>query len=115
MTFFIGVDLHKTQFTVHVRTEEESESLDQIKQYPTSPDGYAEFLARISRYKATGADVKVGVESTGNTRYFKNQVEKALLRKLISMMLQRFQNFFQRICFRKAIFVEKRQRISDVC
>ena len=31
MTFFIGVDLHKTQFTVHVRTEEESESLDQIR------------------------------------------------------------------------------------
>ena len=77
MTFFIGVDLHKTQFTVHVRTEEESESLNQIKQYPTTPDGYAEFLARISRYKATGADVKIGVESTGNTRFFKNQVEKA--------------------------------------
>ncbi len=76
MTFFIGVDLHKTQFTVHVRTEEESESLDQIRQYPTTPDGYAEFLARISRYKATGADVKIGVESTGNTRFFKNQVEK---------------------------------------
>ena len=49
MTFFIGVDLHKTQFTVHVRTEEESESPDQIRQYPTTPDGYAEFLARISR------------------------------------------------------------------
>ena len=77
MTFFIGVDLHKTQFTVHVRTEEESESLDQIRQYPTTPDGYAEFLARISRYKATGSDVKIGVESTGNTRFFKNQVEKA--------------------------------------
>ncbi len=77
MTFFIGVDLHKTQFTVHVRTEEESESLDQIRQYPTTPDGYAEFLARINRYKATGADVKIGVESTGNTRFFKNQVEKA--------------------------------------
>ena len=133
MTFFIGVDLHKTQFTVHVRTEEESESLDQIRQYPTTPDGYAEFLARISRYKATGTDVKVGVESTGNTRFFKNQIEKAgaevtvintlkfkvinesAKKKLISMMLQRFLNFFQRICFRKAIFVEKRQRISDVC
>lgn len=133
MTFFIGVDLHKTQFTVHVRTEEESESLDQIRQYPTTPDGYAEFLARISRYKATGADVKIGVESTGNTRFFKNQIEKAgaevtvintlkfkvinesAKKKLISMMLQRFLNFFQRICFRKAIFVEKRQRISDVC
>ena len=77
MTFFIGVDLHKTQFTVHVRSEEESESLDQIRKYPTTQDGYAEFLARISRYKAAGAGVKIGVESTGNTRFFKNQVEKA--------------------------------------
>lgn len=34
MTFFIGVDLHKTQFTVHVRTEEKVESLEQIKQLP---------------------------------------------------------------------------------
>ena len=67
----------ESQFTVHVRSEEESESLDQIRQYPTTPDGYAEFLARINRYKATGADVKVGVESTGNTRFFKNRVEKA--------------------------------------
>ena len=77
MTFFIGVDLHKTQFTVHVRTEEKIESLDQIKQYPTTAAGYAEFLARIAAYKATGSDVKIGVESTGNTRFFKNQVEKA--------------------------------------
>lgn len=77
MPFFIGVDLHKTQFTVHVRTEEGSESLDQIRQHPTTPDGYAEFLARIGRYKATGSEVKIGVESTGNTRFFKNRVEKA--------------------------------------
>ena len=77
MTFFIGVDLHKTQFTVHVRTEEKVESLEQIKQYPTTASGYAEFLTRIETYKATGAAVKIGVESTGNTRFFKNQVEKA--------------------------------------
>ena len=77
MTFFIGVDLHKTQFTVHVRTEEKVESLEQIKQYPTTVAGYAEFLTRIETYKATGAAVKIGVESTGNTRFFKNQVEKA--------------------------------------
>ena len=77
MTFFIGVDLHKTQFTVHVRTEDKVESLEQIKKYPTTPGGYAEFLARIASFKATGADVKIGVESTGNTRFFKNQVEKA--------------------------------------
>lgn len=77
MTFFIGVDLHKTQLTVHVRTEDKVESLEQIKQYPTTPAGYAEFLARIASYKETGAAVKIGVESTGNTRFFKNQVEKA--------------------------------------
>ena len=77
MTFFIGVDLHKTQFTVHVRTEEKVEFLAQIKQYPTTTAGYAEFLSRIETYKATGAAVKIGVESTGNTRFFKNQVEKA--------------------------------------
>ena len=77
MTFFIGVDLHKTQFTVHVRTEENVESLEQIKQYPTTAAGYAEFLARIETYKASGAAVKIGVESTGNTRFFKNQLEKA--------------------------------------
>ena len=77
MTFFIGVDLHKTQFTVHVRTEDKVESLEQIKKYPTTPGGYAEFLSRIASFKATGADVKIGVESTGNTRFFKNQVEKA--------------------------------------
>lgn len=36
MTFYIGVDLHKTQFTMHVRTEEMIESLNEIKMYPTT-------------------------------------------------------------------------------
>ena len=31
MTFFIGVDLHKAQFTVHVRTDEMTETLKQIR------------------------------------------------------------------------------------
>ena len=39
MTFYIGVDLHKTQFTVHVRTEEMIESLNEIKMYPTTEAG----------------------------------------------------------------------------
>ena len=77
MTFYIGVDLHKTQFTVHVRTEEMIESLNEIKMYPTTEAGYAEFTKRIRVYKETGAVVKLAVESTGNTKYFKNQMEKA--------------------------------------
>ena len=76
MTFFIGVDLHKTQFTVHVRTEDKIETLDEIKQYPTTESGYELFLERLKTFKEIGANVKIGVESTGNTRFFKNQVEK---------------------------------------
>ena len=53
MTYYVGVDLHKTQFTVHVRTEEMIETQDQIKIYPTTESGYAEFLKRISIYRET--------------------------------------------------------------
>lgn len=77
MTFFIGVDLHKTQFTVHVRTDEMAETLKQIRQYKTDKTGYTEFTERIQAYRESGACVKIGVESTGNTRFFKHQVEKA--------------------------------------
>lgn len=38
---------------------------------------YAEFCKRIRLYKETGAVVKLTVESTGNTKHFKNQMEKA--------------------------------------
>ena len=77
MTCFFGVDLHKTQFTVHARTENRVEALDQIIQYPTTNEGYVNFLKRIRNLRTRGYSVKVGVESTGNTRFFKNQVEKA--------------------------------------
>ena len=76
-TCFIGIDLHKTQFTVHTRTENRVESLDQIIQYPTTNEGYTNFLKRIRNLKTRGYEVKIGVESTGNTRYFKTQAEKA--------------------------------------
>lgn len=35
------------------------------------------FLKRIRNLKTRGYEVKIGVESIGNTRYFKTQVEKA--------------------------------------
>ena len=77
MTCFFGVDLHPTQFTVHARTESKAEKLDQIIQYPTTDEGYARFLKRLRNLKTRGYDLKVGVESTGNTRFFKTQAEKA--------------------------------------
>ena len=77
MTCFFGVDLHPTQFTVHARTESKAEKLEQIIQYPTTDEGYARFLKRLRNLKTRGYDLKVGVESTGNTRFFKTQAEKA--------------------------------------
>ena len=77
MTCFLGVDLHPTQFTVHARTESKAEKLEQIVQYPTTEEGYSRFLKRLRNLKTRGYDLRVGVESTGNTRFFKTQVEKA--------------------------------------
>ena len=62
---------------MHVRTDEMAETLKQIRQYKTDKTGYAEFIERIQAYRESGACVKIGVESTGNTRFFKHQVEKA--------------------------------------
>jgi transposase len=67
-----GVDLHKTQFTVFVK-----QSGSQFEQYSTEEDGYEKFLKRVHSWKKKGMTVRVGVESTGNTRYFKNRMEQA--------------------------------------
>ena len=66
----IGVDLHKTQFTVCIRVN----GKELFSEYPTTPAGYSLFLSRLSCYNAL---IRIGVESTGNTRYFKNRMEEA--------------------------------------
>jgi len=72
MTINAGVDLHKTQFTVFVK-----HSGNQFEQYSTEEDGFLKFLSRIEGWQKNGMTVRVGVESTGNTRYFKNRMEQA--------------------------------------
>jgi len=69
----VGIDLHKTQFTVCVR----SRKGDIFATYPTTENGYQAFLKQASVWKEKGEEVRVGVESTGNTRYFKNRMEEA--------------------------------------
>jgi len=73
MRIDIGVDLHKTQFTVHARREEKA---GESGQYPTSEDGYREFLGKLGGWRHSGHDIRIGVESTGNTRYFKHRLEE---------------------------------------
>jgi transposase len=69
----VGIDLHKTQFTVCVRDGKKGG----FAKYPTTPEGYQGFLAEAAKWQAKGKEVRVGVESTCNARYFKSQMEKA--------------------------------------
>jgi len=69
----IGVDLHKTQFTICVRRR----GGDKFEKYPTTEGGYKSFLKKAAIWQKKGEAVRVGVESTGNTRYFKSRMEDA--------------------------------------
>jgi len=71
MNINIGVDLHKTQFTVYFRTGTGS-----YREYATNEQGYGSFLMYINTLREKGHTVRVGVESTGNTRFFKNYLER---------------------------------------
>jgi len=69
----VGIDLHKTQFTTCVRGNGGNE----YEQYPTTEAGYMAFLTKVAKWQGDREEVRVGVESTGNTRYFKSRMEEA--------------------------------------
>jgi len=72
MRIDIGVDLHKTQFTVYARRDNKP---GVEEQYPTREEGYRAFLEKLGQWRHSGHDIRIGVESTGNTRYFKHRLE----------------------------------------
>jgi transposase len=69
----VGIDLHKTQFTICVR----GVGGNKFEKYPTTEEGYASFLKRVKAWQRIGKEVRAGVESTGNTRYFRDRLEEA--------------------------------------
>jgi transposase len=71
---YVGVDLHKTQFTTCTKGLGITEGYDQ---FGTEPAGYERFVKQVKAWQGEGRTVVAGVESTGNTRYFKNQLERA--------------------------------------
>ena len=71
-TINIGVDLHKHQFTCYFLCKNEG----RFFKYGTTKEGYDLFKKDILKAKEDGFEVKIAVESTGNTRYFKNEIEK---------------------------------------
>lgn len=70
---FFGIDLHKTQFTIHYR--EENASKGEFGKFPTTAVGYEGLKKIVNEYQESGATISMAVESTGNTRYFKDTVE----------------------------------------
>ncbi len=68
MTINIGVDLHKTQFTVYAKHGE-----GMYGKYETTAKGYARFIRQLNRWRDAGHEIRLAVESTGNTRFFKRQ------------------------------------------
>jgi len=74
MKMSIGVDLHKTQFTVCCLSEDRKVQESGI--YPTNERGYRAFTDKMFHWSEQGYESAVAVESTGNTRHFCNQVIK---------------------------------------
>lgn len=74
MKMSIGVDLHKTQFTVCYLSEDRA--VQETGVYPTTDQGYGAFIKRMLDWGEGGYKVRAAVESTGNTRYFCNRLVK---------------------------------------
>ena len=72
MKMSIGVDLHKTQFTVCFLGENRKTVESGI--FPTSEAGYNDFLTKAGEYSDSGYELVAAVESTGNARYFRNKL-----------------------------------------
>ena len=71
----VGVDLHKTQFTVHATNEKTGEVV-LTGVFHTEKQGYQEFCEEL--HKIEGEEecrIELAVEATGNARYFKNKME----------------------------------------
>ena len=75
MKISVGVDLHKTQFTVCVLSEDRR--VNESGLFPTSKYGYEAFRRKMIGLMEKGYEVTAAVESTGNTRYFCNQLLQA--------------------------------------
>ncbi len=72
MKISIGVDLHKTQFTVCILSKDRK--IDEFGIYPTREEGYKNFIEKMKVFLDEGYVVVAAVESTGNTRFFSNQL-----------------------------------------
>jgi len=67
--FNVGVDLHKTQFTVCILCG--NSVIDNGTKYPMSTEGYNLFSSRMHDISNEEDIITLAIESTGNARFFK--------------------------------------------
>ena len=70
----VGVDLHKTQFTLCAMDDGGEYLLE--KRYQTTEEGYEEFINEMHSQEENGYSIELAVETTSNARFFKNRMEK---------------------------------------
>lgn len=72
---FAGIDLHKTQFTVCVLKG--NQTIEDNTKYETRAEGYNAFITRMNQISEHNPkQVRLAIESTSNSRYFKEMMEK---------------------------------------
>ncbi len=72
---YVGVDLHKTQFTTCTLIDDEV--IEQGTEYPTDREGYKSFIESTQLLSDTyGRPVSLAIESTANARYFRDTMER---------------------------------------
>lgn len=72
---FIGVDLHKTQFTTCTLIDDEV--IGQGTEYTTDREGYRSFIESTQLLSDTyGRAVSIAIESTANARHFRDTMER---------------------------------------
>jgi transposase len=69
----VGIDLHKTQFTTAALNEDGEIFSEAV--YLTNREGYDAFIKEMHQEEEEGYIIELAVESTGNARFFKNQME----------------------------------------
>ena len=74
---YVGVDLHKTQFTICVLTGEldNQVELEVGTKFEMNKNGYKTFIERMKELTEWPEDVIIAIESTANARYFKDIME----------------------------------------
>jgi len=81
---FFGIDLHKKQFTVYMMNINDEGTYGIFN---TDETGYNNFMNILKESLKSGFKINIAVESTGNTRYFKNKIESVgVVVKVINTM-----------------------------